>query len=282
MNKLRCFVFQIIFFLLLHNFNSFGKTVEKQKHSSLKLFGIPNSNQGWRKEYDKALDFYNNGLYKQAEKLFDEIIPLMVLSEEIVDARLKQAYCSYYNEDYFASIHYFAEFCNDYANSKYEEEAIYMLGLANSKVSGSIHYDQNYTQEAVYILKNYLKKYPSGKYVDEVNETLDLMLIKIHEKKYDVAYTYYSLEYFDAAKKVLGDFINDITNSKLALSARWLMLNILYYDAYYSKTEWQKWVEAMGYCLEFISDNSDLKYSKRINKIYKSIKKSIIKLESKK
>ncbi len=277
-------IFQIPFFLLTYISSSFGKDFNKQKKSiSLKTFNHANldTKENWKKEYNKALTFFKNGQYIEANKIFDDIIPLMVLSEEIIDARLKQAYCSFYNDDFISSIYQFEKFYNDYKNTKFAEEALYMLGLSNSKVSGSIHHDQNHTEEAVYIFKNYLKQYPNGKYRIEAKNNLDLMLTKIFEKELDIVDTYYILEYYSAAKKILDDFIDEIPNNDLAIKARWLKLNILYYDAYYSKTEWPKWVEAMTYCLKFISDYTANKYTKKANKIYKKIEKSIIKLEGK-
>lgn len=281
MNRFILFIFHI--FLLTQVFFPFAYAKGLNKKENLKKFDKPLNlevKESWRDEYNKALELYNKGKYEDAAKIFDDIVPLMVLNKEIIDARLKQSYCSFHKGDYMSSIYQFEEFYNDYNNSKYAEEALYMLGLSNSKFSGSIHSDQSHTEEAIYIFKDYLKIYPQGKYKTEVENNLEQMLIKIYKKELDIVNTYFILEYYTAAKKILAGFINEIPNSNLALEAKWTMLNILYYDAYYSKNEWPKWTEAMGYCLEFISDNADTKYIKKANKIYNNIKKTISKLEA--
>ena len=179
-------------------------------------------------QYQQAMLCYESGDYNEALRFFEEAIPLLRGKQEESSAYFCKAYCDFHQKRYGQSADVFKFFYKTFSRDRRVEEAMYMRGHVLYLASPDVRLDKVLTQEAAYVLCNYLKLYPEGVYVDEARTQLGELDNKLALKAFNSAKLYHQLLHYRAAVVTLENFQKDFPNSSYHEEAAYLKVDAQY------------------------------------------------------
>jgi outer membrane protein assembly factor BamD len=121
----------------------------------------------------------------------------------------------------------FDRLVQSFANSPFNEEAIYLLGYSSFKASSPWYLDQTSTKEAIGKLKEFIETYPQSPFADSARACLDSCNNKLAIKEYEAAVFYEKIAQFDAAIVYLKNVGEAYPKSSVAPLAKLSMANDL-------------------------------------------------------
>ena len=166
--------------------------------------------------YEKAIEFYNRGDYTHCLNLLDKVkvYSYSVGSRRAQSMAYYRAYATYNKKLYEPAAELFKMFVNQYPDSPYYEECLYMTGLCYYKSSPRALLDQSLTNSALEYFQLYLDRYPRSERKDEINGYMLGMLDKVSYKAFLNAQNYYNRGRYVAAIVSLDNCLADFPSSK--------------------------------------------------------------------
>lgn len=220
--------------------------------------------------YKKALEYYDNEEWVRAQTLLELSIPNYRGKSEAEELFLKFAYTHYYNNEFILSAHYFKSFATTFYNSDKKEEAEFMSAYSNYRMSPNPRLDQTYTQKAIEGFQVFTNTYPRSERVEECNQLIDEMRLKLEKKALLQGELYYNIGQYEAAVKSFSNMLNDFPDAVEGEKVRYLMLKATYEFAkksiYGKKLE--RFQEAEVLYNKFIKKHPTSKYSGEVRDIY--------------
>ena len=175
-------------------------------------------------QYDAAVKYYNEKSYTRAIQLFENLIMHYHGKENAEDISWYYAMCMLYEEDYYSAGYQFKSFFKRFPYSERAEEALYMSATCKYNESPDYYLDQKLTKEAINEYESFVDRYPNSIHIPEINSRLDELRGKLMQKDYDIAYSYYLTEQYNAAYVSLQSFLNNYPESDLREEAMFYML----------------------------------------------------------
>lgn len=162
-----------------------------------------------KKKYDMAEKLYNDGDYKKAIKLYDQIVPNYIGKPQ--GERIIYFYAdSYYQEkQYYQSAYQFERFAKSYPRSEKVEEASFLGAKSEYLTSPKYSLDQSDTKEAVDRLQVFINSYPDSEYLDEANTMVQELRGKLDKKSFEIAKQYNTISDYFASIKAFELFLKD-------------------------------------------------------------------------
>ncbi len=158
-------------------------------------------------KYDKAIEYYNEEDYFRAQSLFEELLPLFKGTERGEKVYYHYNYCLYNEGEHILAGYHFKNFARTFPNSKHKVESEYMAAYCQYLNSPGPDLDQSYTRKAINELQLFINKYPESDKVENCNNLIDELRLKLETKAYKS-----SKLYFD-----IGDYLSASTSLKNAL-----------------------------------------------------------------
>lgn len=218
-------------------------------------------------KYQQAILLYEAKNYQEALRLLEEVgLSLRGKSEE-ASRYYYQAYCQFYQKKYVQAADSFQYFCEVFLGDPRVEEAMYYQGYALCLASLPIKLDQTHTHKAVDVLDAYLRRYPSGTYINEATAQLQALNNKLALKAFSNAKYYYWLAHYRAAVVSLSNFQKYFPDASVYMEeAAYLKATsqCLYVQQMKSKAMRPQWVKALQYCREFLVYYPDSPYTVKI------------------
>lgn len=232
--------------------------------------------------YKKALEFYDNEDWVKAQTLLELSIPNYRGKSEAEELFLKFAYTHYYNNEFILSAHYFKSFASTFYNSDKKEEAEYMSAYSNYRLSPNPKLDQTYTEKAIEGLQLFVNTFPRSERVEECNQLIDELRIKLEIKALEQGELYYNIGQYEAAVKSFSNMLNDYPDAANAEKVRYLMLKATYEFAkksiYGRKLE--RFEEAEVLYNKFVKKHPTSKYNKEVRDIHSNTVEELKKLKA--
>lgn len=215
------FRIKYLFFLLIVTFvlNSCG---EYQK-----VLKKPNT----KAKYELAEKLYNEGDFKRANRLLEQIAPGYVGKPQGERVMFFFANSYFEIEDYNFAGYQFERFLKSYPKSDKASEAAFLGAKSYYMLSPKFSVDQTDTDKALTKLQLFINLYPESEYFAEANIMAKELTTKKERKAFEVAKQFtklgksYILEYSISAIASLDNFISDHPGS------------IYYEEALYLKIE---------------------------------------------
>ena len=176
-------------------------------------------------KYTAAEQYYENGEYRRANALIEQLIPSYRGKPQ--GERLVFFFANSYFETklYYSAAIQFENFIKSYPNSQRIQEAYFMEAKSYSMLSPLYTLDQEDTFTGIDKLQVFINRFPNSEYVVEALELMEQLQNKIEKKAFEVSKQYYTIRDYSSAIKSLDNFIADNPGTifrEEALYYRWL------------------------------------------------------------
>ena len=184
-----------------------------------------NSTENEVDKYTAAENYYNNGEYRRANALIEQIIPSYRGKPQ--GERLVYFFANSYFETrlYYSAAIQFENFIKSYPNSQRIQEAYFMEAKSYFMLSPRYTLDQDDTYTGIDKLQVFVNRFPNSEYVSEALELMDELQNKLEEKDFEISKQYYTIRDYTSAIKSLDNFIADNPGTifrEEALYYKWL------------------------------------------------------------
>ena len=165
-------------------------------------------------KYKAAEQYYNNGEYRRANRLLEQLVPSYRGKPQA--ERLVYFFADSYfqTKSYYLASYQFDNFIKSFPKSQKLEEASFLAAKSHYMMSPIHSLDQKETNTAIEKLQIFMNNYPKSKYIDECNQLINELQNKIEKKEFEVAKQYYTIYDYRAAIKSLDNFIGEFVGSK--------------------------------------------------------------------
>ena len=239
--------------------------------------------ESFDQHYARALKYYDNRQWLSAAGLFEELYPLSLGTPRADTILFLFAHSYYMNGDYNMAAFHFRDYVRRYPNSDRAEDAFYYCISAIYKTSPDYYLDQTNTHYAIEQINAYLQAYPENKHIEECNEMLDDLRLKLARKDLEVMKLYYNTDHYEACQISAKNFFNEYSYSPLMPEAvYYLVLNNYEYAKRSTERKKQERFKACLDACEKMSVNfPDSKYIKETEKIAQDVTKQLDKYTKK-
>jgi len=184
-----------------------------------------NSSESEVDKYTAAETYYNNGEYRRANSLIEQIIPSYRGKPQ--GERLVYFFANSYFETklYYSAATQFENFIKSYPNSQRIQEAYFMEAKSYYMLSPPYTLDQEDTYTGIDKFQIFINRFPNSEYVAEAIELIDELQNKLEKKEFEIAKQYYTIRDYNSAIKSIDNFIADNPGTifrEEALYYRWL------------------------------------------------------------
>ena len=176
-------------------------------------------------KYTSAEEYYENGEFRRANALIEQIIPSFRGKPQ--GERLVFFFANSYYEtrSYYSAAIQFENFIKSYPNSQRIQEAYFMEAKSYFMLSPIYTLDQDDTFTGIDKLQVFINRFPNSEYLTEALELMEQLQNKIEKKEFEISKQYYTIRDYSSAIKSLDNFIADNPGTifrEEALYFRWL------------------------------------------------------------
>jgi len=266
--KMRTFYFPILFSLfLLFSCNEYQKVLK---------------NEDVKAKYDLAENYYDNGDFKRANRLFEQIAPKYVGKPQGERVMFFFADSYFKTKQYYLASYQFERFIKSYPNSDKLQEAKFLEGKSYYLLSPRYSLDQTDTDKALAKLQNFINTYPDSEYFSEANEMAQELTLKKQKKEFEIAKQFDKLGEFNfpiliSSIAALDNFIADNPGSINREDAFFYRLKsemTLAKNSTQFKQD-ERYQQALEYYQALMKSYPDTKYKKEVQNFYKTIQKEL-------
>ncbi|NKI25948.1 outer membrane protein assembly factor BamD [Arenibacter sp. 6A1] len=171
-------------------------------------------NEDVKAKYDLAEKFYDEGDYKRANRLLEQIAPKYIGKPQGERVMFFLANSYFENRDYNMAGYQFERFLKSYPKSDKAVEAGFLGAKSYYKLSPKYSLDQTDTDKALMKLQNFINTYPDAEYMAEANIMAKELTTKKERKAFEIAKQYNTIGEFDysfltPAVTAFDNFISD-------------------------------------------------------------------------
>jgi len=170
-------------------------------------------------KYDLAEKLYNEGDYKRAIRLFEQIAPQYVGKPQGERVMFFFADSYFKNRDYYLAGYQFERFVKSYPRSEKLQESSFMDAKSHYMLSPSYSLDQAETDKALSKLQVFINTYPESEFFEQANEMAAELSTKKEKKEVEIAKQFNKLGKFNfpiliSAITAFDNFISENPGSK--------------------------------------------------------------------
>ena len=178
--------------------------------------------------FDNALNYYNEGQYRSALKLFKKIETRYSFSNLAPRSTLMITYIYYQNADYFNTLKFARKFQTLYPKNKNIAYIDFLIAMTFYEQVQIVARDQTYTKAALKEFRNVVKKYPTSKYAKESELKIDLINEQLAGKHMYLARFYMKKSKWISALKRLNIIIEKYPETIYTVEALHRLVEIYY------------------------------------------------------
>jgi outer membrane protein assembly factor BamD len=161
-------------------------------------------------EKNKAAEkYYNDGEYRKALNLFEQIVPSYKGKPQAQRVIFFFANSYFNTKDYYLAAYQFENFRKSFPNSDRLIEASFMEAKSHYMLSPKYSLFQKETYKAIDKLQIFINKFPNSEYTEEANLYVQELQGKLEKKTFEISKQYYTIRDYRAAIKAIDNFIID-------------------------------------------------------------------------
>ena len=165
-------------------------------------------NEEVKPKYDMAEKFYEEGDFKRANRLLEQIAPKYVGKPQGERVMFFLGNSYFELEDYNTAGYQFERFIKSYPKSDKSTEAAFLGAKSYYELSPNYSLDQTDTDKALLKLQNFINAYPESEYFAQANAMAQELTTKKERKAFEILKQY----------NKLGEFNYDMIKSAVAAS----------------------------------------------------------------
>ena len=178
---------------------------------------------------EKAKEYYNEGDYVKAIPLIEELIGLLKgNSQEVEKLYYFYPYCYYGQRDYEFAAFYFKNFMEYYPQSKYAEDAKFMIAYCYYRQTPDVHLDQTNAYKTIESFQLFANAFPESERIERCNELIDKLRAKLELKAFNSAKLYFDMRDYKAAIAAFNNLGNDFPETERLEEISFLILEAYY------------------------------------------------------
>ncbi len=239
--------------------------------------------ESFDQHYERALKYYNNRQWLSAAGLFEELYPLSLGTPRADTILYLFAHSYYQNGDFNMAAFHFRDYVKRYPNSERTEDAFYYCISAIYRTSPEYYLDQTNTDYAIEQIKTYVQAYPHNKHIDECNQMLDDLRLKLAKKDLEVIKLYYNTDHYEACQISAVNFFNEYSYSPLMPEAIYYLIlnNFEYAKRSTERKKYERYKACFEACKKMELLYPESKYHKEVSKISQEVSKQLEKYNKK-
>ena len=224
---------------------------------------------------EKAKEYYADGEYVKSSELLNQILPRYRATDEAEELNWIHAQSYYGMKDYFMAGSYFKSFVDEFPFGKHAEEAHFLVGMCDYKISPRTELDQDNTRNALEEFTIFVSRYAYSPKVEECNKMISELQDKLVEKSHNNAMLYYNMKEYKAAVVAITNSLKQYSNSKYREEMMFLKLNSLFLYAQKSMPDKQKlrYQDTLDDYYSFMEEFPKSQYSKDVANIFQKTNK---------
>ena len=189
-----------------------------------KLLNSDNSSE----KYKQAEVFYNNGEYRKANKLLEQIIPSYRGKPQAQRIIFFFAESYFQTKSYSLAAYQYENFIKSFPKSDRIQEASFKAAKSYYYQSPTYSLDQEETFKAIEKLQVFINLYPNSEFAAEANQMISELQEKIEKKEFEIAKQYYTIRDYRAAIKSNDIFIASFPGTKFREESLYIKFISLY------------------------------------------------------
>ena len=191
-------------------------------------------------KYKQAEVLYNNGEYRKANRLLEQILPTYRGKPQAQRVIFFFADSYFQTRSYNLAAYQYESFVKSYPKSERVQEATFKAAKSYYHQSPSYSLDQEDTYKAIEKLQIFINLYPNSQYNPEANQMISELQEKLEKKDFEIAKQYFTIRDYRAAIKANDNFIANFPGTKFreeALYTKFLSLYEIAINSIFSKKE---------------------------------------------
>lgn len=161
----------------------------------------------------KAEEGKVNKKFRKALRLFEQIVPEYRGKPQAQKLMFLYADTYYELGDYFLAGYQFERFVETYPQSEKLEEAAFKGAKSYYFLSPRYNLDQTETHKAISKLQAYINRFSDSEKLDEVNDLVTELRVKLEKKAYEIAKQYHHTRNYKSAITAFNNFILEYPGS---------------------------------------------------------------------
>ena len=191
-------------------------------------------------KYKQAEVYYNNGEYRRANRLFEQIVPSYRGKPQAQRIIFFFADSYFQTKSYSLAAYQYENFIKTYPKSERIQEASFKAAKSYYFQSPTYSLDQEETYEAIEKLQVFINIYQNSEFTPEANQMIAELQEKLEKKDFEIAKQYFTIRDYRASIKANDNFIAGFPGTKFreeALYIKFLSLYEIAVNSVYSKKE---------------------------------------------
>lgn len=166
------------------------------------------------KKYKQAEVYYNNGEYRKANRLLEQILPTYRGKPQAQRIIFFFADSYFQTRSYNLAAYQYENFVKSYPKSDRVQEATFKAAKSYYFQSPTYSLDQEDTYKAIEKLQIFINLYPNSEYNPEANQMISELQEKLEKKDFEIAKQYFTIRDYRAAIKANDNFIANFPGTK--------------------------------------------------------------------
>ena len=244
-------------------------------------------NEDVKAKYDMAEKYYEEGDYRRANRLFEQIAPKYIGKPQGERVMFFLANTYFMTKDYNMAGYQFERFIKSYPKSDKVAEASYLGAKSYFMLSPAYSLDQTDTDKALLKLQNFINAYSESEFFAESNAMAKELTTKKEKKAFEILKQYKKLGEFNfdmlkSAVEASDNFISDFPGSVYREEALFAKAEALTNRALNSFENLQKerLLDAKTAYLSFKKQYPETNFEKEASRLLEKIEKELQKFQT--
>jgi outer membrane protein assembly factor BamD len=165
-------------------------------------------------KYKEAEVYYNNGEYRKANRLLEQILPKYRGKPQAQRVIFFFADSYFQTKSYYLAAYQYENFVKTFPKSDRVQEATFKAAKSYYYQSPRFSLDQEDTYTAIEKLQVFLNLYTDSEFAEEANQMIGELQEKLEKKDFEIAKQYYTIRDYKAAIKANENFISTYPGTK--------------------------------------------------------------------
>ena len=219
--------------------------------------------------YTQALEFYEQEKWDKASSLFEACRHIYVGSPREDSLSFYNAHCKFKERNWSEASDLFDEHRRKFARSPFIEDCEGMYALCYFYMSPPSYRDQSITTQAIIAITEFMSRYPHSEYIGEFQSMLDELTVRLQEKSYMNAYTYYKIGRYKSAITAFKNAMKEYPDSPYREQMMYYMTLSSYRLAHNSVESKQldRYLAMLDHYYTFLGEFPESEYIKELTRL---------------